>query len=55
MANPKRKPKVATLKNGIQKCPTCGSKFIEDMHPFAVEFRKLEAERKANLKRKRGQ
>ena len=34
------------------RCPTCGTVFIQDMHPFAVIFREGERKRRAAAAKK---
>ena len=34
------------------KCPTCGTTFIQDMHPFAVIFREDQRKRRSAAAKK---
>jgi len=34
------------------KCPTCGTEFIESMHPFDVEYRKRLKARRSRAAKK---
>jgi len=36
------------------KCPTCGTVFIKDMHPFAVKFRKEQERKRRSRAAKKG-
>jgi hypothetical protein len=34
------------------RCPTCGTVFIQDMHPFAVAFREKQRKRRSRAAKK---